>query len=390
MGMTSIKYTRCPTIGKVKSNNNESSSFCNRRKQNLPHVLFRIFELIVPTMLVLWCYICSILRQVSASTTASSSSPVPHFTESLAASSSHGTIIAISCSADPDTCSSTNESCVVVVSHSPYKEEQEDNLLSASNNLLNENQEPIRHYGSITSSLHYLHSDLLLGMTGFVPDVNHLLRSFANTALLYEHVLSSSCSSSSSSSDVQPEQTTSTTTIPVKKLVVQGISRELRNAAMSNNGRPYGVQALVVGRKPKLTIYTVDSIGGWTHWGGGATAIGRYDQKVRVNLAAELKKRNNDIRQLTMDDAVKIALICMLKASSLSSSPRLTKAAATTQTTDEDSLEDHDSILSLSGQNFNAVVVFGSPQKSTVRLTPTYLASVYNKVMEDYKKGNKI
>jgi hypothetical protein len=56
-----------------------------------------------------------------------------------------------------------------------------------------------------------------------------------------------------------------------------------------------------------LEIYTVDSIGGWTHWGGGATAIGRNNQKIRVHLAAELQKRKtNNTQLITIEYAVRI------------------------------------------------------------------------------------
>lgn len=324
----------------------------------------------------LWCsfYRFLLLHHVATTNAStmgtSSTSPVPHFSESLAASSAHGTIVAISCS-DPDYrgsgSSGSNKSCILVIAHSPFREERhDDNIPCDSTDELDR----IPHYGSITSNLHYLHSDLLLGMTGFAPDVNHLLRSFANTALHYEHVMSSDLL------ELEP-----TRTIPVRKLVIQGISKELRNAALSNNGRPYGVQALIVGRKPTLEIYTVDSIGGWTHWGGGATAIGRNNQKIRIHLAAELQKRNtNNTQLLTIEEAVRIALTCIVRASSSSPPP-----PSTNEREEPLPLEEDDS-TSLVGQNLFGVVMYSSPQKPSARLTRPYMTNICTRIMKDLKR----
>jgi 20S proteasome alpha/beta subunit len=337
---------------------------------------------------VLWCFMCCFLvlhvSNATASTTGtiSNTSPVPHFAESLAASSAHGTIVAISCSdLDHRRCGSgSNKSCVVVIAHSPYSEEQQyDNIRCDTNDDL----DIIPHYGSITSNLHYLHSDLLLGMTGFAPDVNHLLRSFANTALQYEYIMSSCGGGSSTDSDLLQQEPTKT--IPVRKLVIQGISKELRNAALSNNGRPYGVQALMVGRKPSLEIYTVDSIGGWTHWGGGATAIGRNNQKIRIHLAAELQKRNNNNTQLlTIEEAVRIALTCIVRASSSSQPPKRQE-----EPQQQPLLEDDES-TSLAGQNLHAIVMYSSPLKPSARLTPTYMATLCTRIMNDLKQLKQV
>jgi 20S proteasome alpha/beta subunit len=262
----------------------------------------------------------------------------------------------------------------VVIAHSPYSEEQQDdNIWCATNDGL----DIIPHYGSITSNLHYLHSDLLLGMTGFAPDVNHLLRSFASTALQYEHVMSSCGGDSSTNSDLL--QLEPAKAIPVRKLVIQGISKELRNAALSNNGRPYGVQALIVGRKPSLEIYTVDSIGGWTHWGGGATAIGRNNQKIRIHLTAELQKRSTNNTQLfTIEEAVRIALTCIVRASSSSQPPKRQEGP-------QQPLEDDES-TSLAGQNLHAIVMYSSPQKASARLASTYMTSLCTRIMNDLKR----
>lgn len=324
----------------------------------------------------LWCSIyCFLLLHhvttTNASTTGTSStSPVPHFSESLAASSAHGSIVAISCS-DPEGSGSSgsNKSCILVIAHSPFREERHDGNIPCDST---DELDRIPHYGSITSNLHYLHSDLLLGMTGFAPDVNHLLRFFANTALQYEHVMSSD------SLQLEP-----TTTIPVRKLVIQGISKELRTAALSNNGRPYGVQALIVGRKPSLEIYTVDSIGGWTHWGGGATAIGRNNQKIRVHLAAELQKRKtNNTQLITIEDAVRIALTCIVRASSSTPPP-------TTNEQEEPQPWGEDDSMALEGQNLHGVVMYSSPQKPSARLTRPYMTDLCTRIMNDLKRKQR-
>jgi len=136
---------------------------------------------------------CSCVVNATATNKRSvATSPVSHFSESLTASAAHGTIVAISCS---NSTTSNDDNCVVVVSHSPFSENDDDDYLqsedlpsSATTAVEIRQAEPIVHYGSVTSTLHLLNSDVLLGMTGFVPDVRHLLRCFANMALEFEQV----------------------------------------------------------------------------------------------------------------------------------------------------------------------------------------------------------
>jgi 20S proteasome alpha/beta subunit len=73
--------------------------------------------------------------------------------------------------------------------------------------------------------------------------------------------------------------------------IVRALSSTVQLAALAEGGRPFGVQALVVGldKKDKLLLYTVDPTGGWQHYGGGATAVGRGAEKVRTLLYKAIK-----------------------------------------------------------------------------------------------------
>ena len=102
-------------------------------------------------------------------------------------------------------------------------------------------------------------------MTGFAADVQHLTRvtlsQVESHQMIYSHAMS------------------------VDRIVLK-LSSFVQRAARVKGGRPYGVQALIVGldAEGKFQLYTVDPAGGWQHYGGGATAVGQGAEDVRAQL----------------------------------------------------------------------------------------------------------
>ena len=130
---------------------------------------------------------------------------------------------------------------------------------------------PGRHTPSIgiLSTGNYCHgiSPLLVAFTGFTPDVHHLTLRAAKDYSNHLHMYGG-----------MPMRTDK---------VAKNLADVVRSEASSDGGRPFGVQALVVGDRPRskqLQLYTIDPAGGCTHWSGGATAIGKDAELVRKCL----------------------------------------------------------------------------------------------------------
>jgi 20S proteasome alpha/beta subunit len=83
--------------------------------------------------------------------------------------------------------------------------------------------------------------------------------------------------------------------------MTQRLANILQQVAQAKGGRPFGVQALMVGgddvdpTRP-LCIYSIDPSGSWQSW-GGATAIGKYAKQVRQQLAKKRKISPNSLEQ---------------------------------------------------------------------------------------------
>ncbi len=136
------------------------------------------------------------------------------------------------------------------------------------------------------NNLRVLHanSGLIMAATGFASDAEHLLNIAAGRVLsrisIYDAPSSSSLTSGKS---VDPH-----------RLVREDVSSMMIDAAMSDGGRPWGVQLLVIGqsalsRNQLLDIYTIDPSGGWRHRHGAIAAIGRGAERIAASssLAGE-------------------------------------------------------------------------------------------------------
>lgn len=125
---------------------------------------------------------------------------------------------------------------------------------------------------------------LLAGFTGFTPDVHHIIlrmaKIYSNHMFLYGG-------------------------IPMRSDKVSRALADVLRSEASGEGRPYGLQALVVGDRPKskeLQLYTIDPAGGCTHWSGGGTAVGKDAELVRKCLLRCLRPTNGALKRLSIGD----------------------------------------------------------------------------------------
>eukprot|EP00980_Cylindrotheca_fusiformis_P023613 scaffold10671_cov131-Cylindrotheca_fusiformis.AAC.11 len=109
-------------------------------------------------------------------------------------------------------------------------------------------------------------------MTGLASDVEHLARILQRQADDHFNVYDKSMTTHS---------------------MTERLSSVLQQAAQAKGGRPFGVQALLVGVDDinparGLCIYSVDPSGSWQSWGSG-TAIGKYAPELRKEIARKQK-----------------------------------------------------------------------------------------------------
>lgn len=111
---------------------------------------------------------------------------------------------------------------------------------------------------------------------------------------------------------------------PLSQLVAS-LSGTVRDAAKYKGGRPYGMQALLVGtygnsnnknsNRSPMGVYTVDPAGAWRSWGSGCTAIGRNAEDVRQMVYENLQNRPAE-STLNPRSALEVAFQSLLKATS--------------------------------------------------------------------------
>ena len=126
---------------------------------------------------------------------------------------------------------------------------------------------------SLPSWLQKINKNSFLVMTGFSMDAKHLSSCLKQTSEQHNTIFGAS--------------------MPIAQ-VVQALAKKLQGVTFTG-GRPYGVQALVIGfsDKHKPTIYSLDPSGNWHHFGRGA-AIGKWAKPARVNLAKSILGSKED------------------------------------------------------------------------------------------------
>lgn len=273
------------------------------------------------------CCLFAVAACGAASKNGASFSPVRELGPSLAASVAGGTVIAVRSSFGAKTdgvvaCKDISldsmaknhdddkEESVVLLFRSPNDSSESNNRGGAGRNLTvasifgsgndddnskNHNYNPdglaFLPNGPVdrpnrNNNLRVLHADsgLIMAATGFASDAEHLINVAAGRVLsrisIYDAPASSSLASGKS---VDPH-----------RLVREDVSSMMIDAAMSDGGRPWGVQLLVIGqsalsRSQILDIYTIDPSGGWRHRHGTMAAIGRGAERITA-LSSSLEE----------------------------------------------------------------------------------------------------
>lgn len=244
------------------------------------------FPLLLSLQLLL---LLSAFVESSSRTSGSSVSPIKHLEASLAASSAHGIVVAVRSFQD-------QQECVVLVTHRPLdivttKTQPKD--ADSTQELFglcipDETVEASWRWTQFGGSG-------VCAMTGFAADVQHLTRATLR--------------------QVESHQTLYSQAMSVDR-IVKALSFTMQRAALEEGGRPFGVQALIVGldKKDKMLLYTVDPTGGWQHYGGGATAIGRGAEEVRTQLY-KAKKDAVSSGDLDAKAALRIAISSLVDKS---------------------------------------------------------------------------
>jgi 20S proteasome alpha/beta subunit len=229
-----------------------------------------------------------------AAKSASNISPIRNFEPSLAASSAQGTTISVSYPRD----GSRQQTGIVVVFRSPYKGGSVRKKSAKTDWTLIDGIR-VRPTSSDTAtnseSSHRwtLLSDALCCMTGLASDVDYLSRCIQKQVDTHRVVY---------------EGTRVFSALQLVRVLCELLQEATKG---SSGGRPYGVQALIVGTSPTrdaLQMYTVDPSGGFRHWGTG-TAIGRGAALVRKHVYRQ------NITNQTPPTCAKEALEVALRAS---------------------------------------------------------------------------
>jgi len=214
------------------------------------------------------------------------------------------------------------------------------------------------------NNLQVLHADsgLVMAATGFASDAEHLINVAAGRVLSRISIYDApTCSSLTSGKSVDPH-----------RLVREDVSSMMIDAAMSDGGRPWGVQLLVIGQSALsqnrlLDIYTIDPSGGWRHRHGAIAAIGRGAERITAStssLEEDLTKRGTE--SIGWRRALEVAM----------------NAAVNTFENNEDA-SDTDTSSDPTGR-YSAVVIFGS---CGGRRTTSRCAAVCPDVIEEcYKR----
>lgn len=255
--------------------------------------------------------------------THAASSPIRNLESSLAASSAHGTVIAVTCTIQhtddavlmlartPTIRSKLNHHHPAKISTTDIKNDSKNDTIGDENddsmNVLKQaSYSKHLSVGAPTSSgmLHILHTEstapLAIGLTGLSSDVRHLVRSCANVVSQHDMIF-----------DQQHECSSAGNKCLSGYKVVEYLAGRMSNVARVAGARPFGVQALVVGRSGstvslmksnKLSIYTVDPSGGWRKWGGGAAVIGNHSAAVRARLTSHICGNSNEEKGVVDND----------------------------------------------------------------------------------------
>ena len=264
------------------------------------------FSAAMARLVVVLSLVVSAARSESSSTRSSAGtllSPIKEFGPSWAASSAHGTSIAVPCSLRMgDETENPKDAVILLLRYgkasvtSPWKSASSVDESDRSAQTM----DGLRIVGPVHQSADsttadasskrwvFLGATAVCSMTGLASDIDYLTSVLQKQ--VEDHRLVYDGASSAQTSGLPTGQ------------VIQMLAFVLQKETEYEHQRPLGVQALVVGRDPKpkhnvsgknrppaFTIFTLDPSGGFRHWGGGA-AIGRNAAFVRKQLHEHLSK----------------------------------------------------------------------------------------------------
>ena len=216
-------------------------------------------------------YYLSLLLTTEAGET-NFNSPIKHLEASIAASTAYSTIVAIQC-----------DECLILVSRSPSKETCSLMSLVAAD-VDTSNFQGLTICSGTPKRWLQLTQDTVCTMTGFTPDIQHLTGVIKRQVESHQSLYS------------EPHSI---------HLTMRELATVMRRTAQREGSRPFGVQALMVGRDAGgWQTYTVDPSGLWRHFASGATAIGRHADKVKEELKEALKERKSRSAKDGLDIAV--------------------------------------------------------------------------------------
>ena len=219
----------------------------------------------------------------------------------------------------------------------------------------------------------HANSGLVMAATGFANDAEHLLNVAAGRVLSRISVFDAPSSTSIlSGKSVDPH-----------RLVREDMSSMMIDAAMSDGGRPWGVQLLVIGQSALsrnqnqlLDMYTIDPSGGWRYRHGNIAAIGRGAEKLHKNIKSSSTTSNKSTIsgwKRSLDVAMNAAI-------------------HTFEMNEDDVSNDYDMLNIDPTERYSAVVIFansngGRRTSKCAAVCPDAITECYRRLAEGVKEG---
>jgi 20S proteasome alpha/beta subunit len=256
--------------------------------------------------------------QGSSNSIASTTSPINNWDPSWAASSAQGTVVAVSYPIQDKLSPDNDGHGVVLLMRSPTaRKDAPSSTKGPPNNKDCSTSTSAVHVDGLRVFPHSTNvmtaadssrrwmpigSTAICCMTGLASDVDYLSRTLQKQANTHRTIYESSHAMATLK-------------------VVKNLAGMLQGAVQFKEGRPFGVQALVVGLdRTRLNLFSLDPSGGFRHW-GSATAIGRGAQQVRKHLHESLVASSNKTEEVpsngkkALEEALKACLMAMREAS---------------------------------------------------------------------------
>jgi hypothetical protein len=322
-----------------------------------------------------------------------------------------------------------DDDCVVLLFRSPMQNPQ---LLNVGRNLTtssvfgsstsrnnNDDEHHQHHHTGLTflpngpvnfpflpAQLRILHapSGLIVAATGFAPDIDHILHVAAGRVLSRSSIFDDDGGGALSSYSRGGKKS-----VDPHRLLREDLSSLMIDATMSDGGRPWGVQLLVIGQSAlsttatahsssTLEMYTLDPSGGWRSYcdsssRSSGTAIGRGAERVRSCLQRQMMERTtlqSSSTGPTDDDVISFGWKAALDRAMLGSMIGLDDQQKNNDDDNDDdehliNNEDNDLMLRA---NYGAVVIFSTNSRSMLGISSSSRCAMINSntIEESYNR----